>query len=243
MVFHSPQRRSTPNLNLNINDIPISQTTHFDFLGLVVHETLNWKPHVNKVATKLSKLIGVFKRIHKFLPTSTLLLIYNSLFLPHLNYSVLAWGYSWDRIFKLQKSAVRLICHERYNAHTDPLFKTLKLLKLQDIYKLKALKFFYRYTQNKLPDYFNNMFTFPTVSHPYKTRFRHIPQLPIPKLNMTRNCIRYHIPILLKNTPPCILDKTHTHSMDGYSKYIKLYYINQYSETCTLKNCYVCSNL
>ena len=241
MVFHFPQRRVIPTLDIKINNIAVSRTTEFNFLGLFVNETLNWNTHVNKIATKLSRLIGMFKRIHKFLPVKTLLLIYNSLFLPHLNYSILAWGYSWDRIFKLQKSAIRLICHERYNAHTDPLFKSLKLLKLQDIYKHKALKFYYRYSQNQIPEYFKNMFDFPTLTHPYETRNRHIPQLPISKLNKTSNCIRYHIPTLLKNTPPCILDKVHTHSMDGYSKYIKSYLINQYSEICTLENCYVCA--
>ncbi len=33
----------------------------------------------------------------------------------------------------------------KYNAHTDPIFKKEKLLKLRDIIKLQELKFYYKY--------------------------------------------------------------------------------------------------
>ena len=241
MIFHFPQRKINLNLDLKINGTSISRTKEFDFLGLLINETLNWNSHMNKIGHKLSKTIGIFKRLHKLLPICTLLLMYNSLFLPHLNYSILAWGYSCDRIFKLQKSAVRLICHEKYNSHTDPLFKFLNVLKVQDLFKLKALKFYFRYTQNQLPDYFNNMYALTPVNHPYQTRNRHLPQLPLPKKHKTGHCIRYSIPSLLKRTPPCITDKLYTHSLHGFSNYIKSHMINQYSDTCTIVNCYICS--
>ena len=242
MIFHFPQRRINPTLDLKINNISISKTSEFNFLGLLIHETLTWQPHINKISIKLSKLIGIFKKLHKHLPTNTLLLMYNSLFLPHVNYSILAWGYSCDRITKLQKSVVRLICHAKYNSHTDLLFKTLKLLKTQDLLKLKALKFYFRYSQNQLPEYFSDIYSLTPITHPYQTRNRHVPPLPIPKRNRARNCIRYFIPSLLKRTPPCITDKLYTHSMSSFSKYTKLHFISQYSETCTIANCYICSN-
>ena len=137
MIFHFPQRKINLNLDLKINGTSISRTKEFDFLGLLINETLNWNSHMNKIGHKLSKTIGIFKRLQKLLPICTLLLMYNYLFLQHLNYSILAWGYSCDRIFKLEKSAVRLICHEKYNSHTYPLFNFLNVLKVQDLFKLK----------------------------------------------------------------------------------------------------------
>ena len=53
-----------------------------------------------------------------------------------------------DRIFKLQKRAVRIITCSTYNAHMEPLLKTLNLLKIKDIMKTKAFKLYYRYKQN-----------------------------------------------------------------------------------------------
>ena len=45
----------------------------------------------------------------RYLPQNILGIIYNSLILPHNNYSVLVWVFKSSRISKLQKSAVRTI--------------------------------------------------------------------------------------------------------------------------------------
>ncbi len=55
------------------------------------------------------------------------------------------WGYHRDHIVKLQKKIVRIISLSKYNANTEPIFKTLKLLKVYDILKLHELKFYYKY--------------------------------------------------------------------------------------------------
>ena len=138
MVFHFPQHKIHMNFNLQINNIPVEKTSEFNFLGLQIHETLSWTPHINKISNKLSCIIGILKRLRNSIPLSGLLLICNSLFLPHLNYSILAWGHSCERIFKLQKKAVRLICNTNFYAHTEPLFKQLNILKVHDILYLKA---------------------------------------------------------------------------------------------------------
>ncbi len=39
--------------------------------------------------------------------------------------------------------------HSKYNAHTEPIFKEFKLLKLEDILKLQEIKLYYKYKNNK----------------------------------------------------------------------------------------------
>ena len=141
MLFHFPQKKIDFILHLRIRNTEITKTTEFNFLGLLLHENLSWKAHMNKIGNELSRIIGIFKRIQTYLPPNTMLLMYNSMFLPHLNYCILAWGFTPDRIFKLQKKVVRLICKTRYNAHTDPLFKQLNLLTIQDISDIQRLKY------------------------------------------------------------------------------------------------------
>ena len=170
------------------------------------------------------------------------MLIYNSLFLPHINYCILAWGFSSDRIFLLQKQAIRLICSANFIAHTEPLFKQLNTLKVNDIMKVRALKFYFRYIQAEVPQYFRNMFATQPVVHSYTTRYRDFPRQAIPARTTTGNSIRYYVPYLLNEKPPCIKDKFFTHSYDGFSKYVKLFFCLQYSETCSIQNCYVCNN-
>ena len=60
------------------------------------------------------------------------------------------------KIEGLQKKAIRLITNSSYIAHTTPLFVEEKLLKVQEIFKLKLLKFYYKLCNNLLPPYFDS---------------------------------------------------------------------------------------
>ena len=108
------------------------------------------------IAKKISKTIGILKRLKHILPQYTRIHIYNALIL-YINYGLLLWGYNGKRIFALQKKAIRLIANGKYNAHTDPLFKKLNILKFKDLFELCHLKLYYKYSHHKLPSYFLEM--------------------------------------------------------------------------------------
>ena len=171
----------------------------------------------------------------------TLRTIYNSLALPHFYYCVLTWGFSNSRVLKLQKKAVRIICGSKYNAHADPLFKELKLLKIQDIFMLQCTKFYYNFTHNKLPLYFDNFFQRNADFHIHDTRNRNRVYLAGINNETTRKCIRVHIPNLINNLPANVKEKLDTHSLPGFTHYVKMYYIGRYSTECSIRNCYICN--
>ncbi len=56
-------------------------------------------------------------------------------------------------IAKLQNRIVRILSLSKYNSHTEPIFNTLKLLKVIAILKLKELKFYNKY-ENSLLTYY-----------------------------------------------------------------------------------------
>ena len=114
---------------------------HFNYLGIILDRHLSWNEHITSVATKISKTIGVLNRLKHFLPPYILKLIYNSLIGSKIKYGLLSWGSCSERIFKLQKKAVRVITNSKYNSHTDALFKKLYILKIQDDKKFKKLTF------------------------------------------------------------------------------------------------------
>ena len=170
MLFYQPKKRlEIP--KIEINNEKIECVEQFDFLGLILHKHLIWKSHVTKVANKISKTIGIVNKLKYQLPQTTLLTIYNSLILPHLNYCLLAWGHDSKRIHKLQKKAIRIIDKSHFFSHTDPIFKKLNVLKIYDLHYVQQLKFYFKYTNNCLPVYFQN-FTFQTglETHNYNTR-------------------------------------------------------------------------
>ena len=133
MLYYKPHKR-VPIPVLKIDDTEITSVDTFNFLGLLINKNLNWKPHVEKTAGKISKAIGVIKRLKFVVPQNILVTLYNSLFLSHLNYCTLAWGYEHKRITKLQKKVIRIIHMARYSSHTDPLFKKIRSHKFKDVW-------------------------------------------------------------------------------------------------------------
>ena len=64
----------------------------------------------------------------------------------HLTYTIIVWGSMLTdskikKLYKLQKECVRYIANPSKTAHTDPLFKNFKILKMKDIIQLELLKF------------------------------------------------------------------------------------------------------
>ena len=60
-----------------------------------------------------------------------------------MTYGLLLWANQVEQVSKLQKKSVRLITGSEFLAHSEPLFKEFELLKIEDLYKLKILKFYY----------------------------------------------------------------------------------------------------
>ena len=241
MIFHTPQKRVLYP-RLIINDNFIEYVNEFDYLGIVIDTNLNWKAHISKISLKLSKTIGIMYKLKKFISGDILLTLYNSLLLPHLSYGLLCWKPRLKDLIKLQKKAVRIISAAKYNAHTDPIFKKLSLLKLDDICRLKEYKFCYQLENQKLPSYFMQLFSRNVNYHYYNTRTNSDFHLPLIKHEFARNCIEYMIPISFNNCPSIIKNKIYTHSFEGYSQYIKKYILSQYNVSCTIPECYVCIN-
>ena len=169
-------------------------------------------------------------------------MIYNALVQPHLNYGILLWGKNIARIQKLQKWAVRSITLSKYNAHTDPLFIKLKLIKIQDIYSLSLLKFYHKYKNNVLPSYFNGMFDVMYPSHNYSTRQRGQPRLAGCKTKLAESAIRYSLLPAISKLDDSVTSKILTHSITGLANYAKTYFITQYNPVCVIRNCYICNN-
>ena len=97
-----------------------------------------------------------------FLGAGSLCTLYYSLVYQYLYYCACVWDLTCHsnikRLVTLQKRAVRTICKSAFDAHTDPIFKSLKLLKFENIVSLQVAKIKYLYENGQLPESFNNMF-------------------------------------------------------------------------------------
>ena len=155
---------------LELNSEPLERVSEFNFLGLTLDEHISWKPHVQKIANKISRIIGILRRLKNILPTPVLITLYNTLIHPHFHYGLLNWGFCMGRLQLLQKRSVRVISGSNYNAHTDPLFKKLRLVKLADLFTLNVHKMYYKIKHARLPSYVENMFENFSRHHEHETR-------------------------------------------------------------------------
>ena len=212
MLFYMPGRNLQIS-NLHVNNIKLECLDSFNFLGITIDTHLTWEEHINLIANNISRTVDVIDRLKNYIPENALLTIYNTLIIPHLNYGILTWEFITDKILKIHKKAVRSITLSKYNAHTEPIFKTLKLLKINDIFRCQTLKFCYKLINGNLPVYFNHGDWYSPIGniHCYNTRGQN--KLFIYRKNheFAKRCLLHEVIITFNNTPLCIMNKIHTH--------------------------------
>ena len=123
--------------SLMINGSSMGRVSEFDFLGLTMNEFMSWSSQAKNVPNKISRVLGIMNRMKLFLPFSALRLMYQSLVNCNLQFCLRAWGYEYNRVYNLQRTAVRIMT-ATYNAHTEPLFKQLNIMKLEDSFSYSA---------------------------------------------------------------------------------------------------------
>ena len=239
MVFHFPSKKVTyPNLALN--NIDIQRVDNFNFLGLRINHDLKWGIHKKHITGKLARTTGILYRLKHQYPKSALQTLYNSLILPHLTYCILSWGSDVVCINKLQKRALRTISHSKYRAHSEPICKSLNLLKVQDIYHLSILKFYSKLINNGLPHYFDDftpMFSVGNSQYNLRNPCRQIPKI---KHEFPKQSLRYKLIITLNDTTSEVIRLATEYSLKKYSFLIKSNLISKYQHTCNIEICFVC---
>ena len=187
-------------------------------------------------------------RLKDIYPKNILLTLYNSLIVPHLNYCILTWGskiVNGHKIHILQKKALRIITDSDYIAHSEPICKELRLLKVTDMFQLTIWKLYYKLMNNLLPPYFNSMKPkLPELCNVYSIR-KPTFHLPVIRHGFARQLIGYKLLELLNTEPGTLLvsSKVHTHSFIGFKIYIKNKVIDSYSYICNKVFCESCRRL
>ena len=246
MLFH--KRRKVIPLQLKIHNEFIDIVTQFCFLGIMLDDTLSWKKHENMITNKLSKITGILNRLKYTFPMQILLIIYKSLFLPHVNYGSLVWGSLSERTGMIQKKAIRIITHSNFIAHTEPLLKELHLLKVTDMFSLKIVMFLHKLSHNVLPQYFEIYRPhLEKITTSYNLRQHPLPLPPVShvyaesglvyQLVKMKNNITVNDKLILQK----IIEKSH--SQAGFSKYVTNTMLDKYSYVCNKIQCFTCGRL
>ena len=232
MIFHTPRRNMEiyETLSIKMNNLSIKRVKSFNFLGIIVNETLTWTDHIAHLSQKISPVISLLHRLKKLLPICILKTIYSSLILSRLHYGNILWGRTPGHLIKTHKKALRAIVGAAYNAHTTPIQKKLQILSLPDLHNTKMLCYYKKYLENKLPKYISQMFV----------QIDPQDQPTPPRTKIYEHTIRFQLHIYLLTAPDYLIQQLHQVSF-SYLKYkAKKYMIERYSSLCTKTGCQVC---
>ena len=135
MHFQTTRRNVTLSQNIIIDNIPLNQEEYVKNSWHYNRQTFIMGPTHKQciVSSSIANGIGILYKLKHFLPEHSLLMIYNALILPYINYCKVIWGNcsmtKLDHIFLLLKKAVRICTESSYLSHTDPLFNRLRMFK------------------------------------------------------------------------------------------------------------------
>ena len=226
MLFSYRKSSALPNIRIGNSIIDFTRETKF--LGLLLDENLTYKKHSESVSKKLSKTVGILGKLKHYFPLDVLKSLYDSFVVPYLNYGIEVWCSAYKNVteplFVLQKKAIRNVCNISYGSHTTDYFKSLKILKLCDLYNLKISIIMYKHFNHDDYSFLNQYFLSNSSFHTHETRVGRMIRLPRYNRAKTQRSFVY-AGIKAWNYLSTKLDYV---SLDTYKKAILEYYIEGY---------------
>ena len=154
---------------IRIGETAIKRVRNSKTLGVLIDEHLTWDKQLENVQTKVSRGIGMLRRMRKVVPKTTLIKVYNAIILPHFDYCSLVWDncsdYLIDKLQKLQNRAARVITGRSYKTRSRDVLKELQWQPLKERFEHKKLLFMHKIRNNEFPNSILNMFKLKTNSH------------------------------------------------------------------------------
>ena len=204
LIFRPPRKLNITVPNIKLNNFILTPEKTDTCLGIETDENLSWNKQIEILAKILSRTNGLLLKLSYYVSKKTLTSIYYILFQSYIVYGSTVWSFTsqknMNKIFVLQKKCTRLLTFSDYGEHTSPIFKYLKVLKLQDIIKFSILKFIYFYFNDQLPLQVKNIFIKNESVNLNNTRGGKL--LFIPHINTTHfstKSLRYNGPLTWNN--------------------------------------------
>jgi len=208
VLFELTPSQIPRDINIKINNQIIDKKTCVKFLGMYIDSKLDWHEHIKFIRNKLNSSIFAMKRVKYILSSNHLLTLYYSLIYPYLDYGISLWGTTHktytNQIKVMQKKSIRIISNAKYNDHSDPIFKELKLLKLQDIMKIKIAKYMYALHKQILPSPLRDIITTNSSIHSHNTRNINNFHIESRRTSRASMSLRHKGPLVWYNLPKSI---------------------------------------
>ena len=209
VLFH--RKKKALGITLKYDNNILERKEVIKYLGVLVDDKLNFSAHINFCKNKLINCLWAINKLRNYTNIDTLKLVYYSMVYPFLQYCISTWGGTANSIlqplFRKQKIIVKTILKQSYMSHSTPLFHSLQLLKLEDIYKLQIAKLMRKTIINQ--NTANNL-TPLTKLHSHNTRSLQNNNFYIPpvRTNLGKTSFSYNGPVIWNSLPTEVRNST-----------------------------------
>ena len=139
---------------IRMNGIVLERVRCTKFLGVQLDDKLLWKNHIAHIRSKMSSVLSVLYKVHLLIDRESLILLYNTLFVPHMYYCCSIWGNTCKSYLKpitaIQKRAAYLLNPNL--GSTNHVFSRYNLLKFIDIVHISTALVAFDAYNGILPD-------------------------------------------------------------------------------------------
>ena len=169
----------------------IQRVTEIKFLGVFYDHKLTFHRHISYLSSRLASISSLIYRVKHIIPQSILKIMYHAHASALLNYCNVIWANTYECHLKpltlIVKRIVRNIARADFLAHTEPLFKDLKIFNVENTRKL-ALGMYYFKNRDEITRSL-------TANHNYRTRYRNRLRPPIHSRTQFEKSFIYQAPI------------------------------------------------
>ena len=223
---------SNKELTLDMGTYRLSCTpqSSANYLGIRMNGKLCWKDHMTHTANKARQGLYALAKLKKVNNVTTKKLVFNALINSHINYGIHLWSHQnseeHKQIRKIHKAGVRMIVKAHPKEHSEPIYKQLGILKLEDMAKPLILSEFVKLSKNHNSD-------LRTYYNIQKTKTRSGTAL----TSKYKNSLSAQHCKLLRELPSEIHDNITARTKVSR---LKSHLVKQYSINCDITNCYSC---
>ena len=231
LFIPSKTNKHIHNIDVLYNGAKINVCKSAKYLGVHIDRDLSFKPHTQILQNKLSRSLGIMFKVKTFLPKYALSQLYHAMFNSHLLYCITIWTSTYSTYLNsiriLQNKVVKLLADIDWRHSSSSAYKSLGILKLDDMIKLQTTLFVHSHYNNKLLPNLQSYFTYVNACHSYATRWQacelnyHIPRFRSLK---AQRSIKY-MGVKIWNSIPLEIRKLHSKK---FKKSLKEFYLKSY---------------
>jgi hypothetical protein len=187
MIFAN---KNISNIDISIRTNTINRVNKHKFLGVIIDEKLKFSEQINMVASKVSRSLGVLRRIQNLVPSHIIRNLFFSLIYSHITYAITVWGSGntaeLNRLRRLINNAIKLLPAPP-NLNVAEISKLNFILDFDNSYRYFVLVKMFKIIVYNSHSYFSEKIAADQVNHRHATRFKARGNLTLPLLTKSKS--------------------------------------------------------